>query len=499
MPADTRGNIILELENIGCLKKLRLEFKPGLNIIKAPNASGKTTIIRGFSCMFSDRIPPSHILALDELNGRVRIHYNGRIYEKTLRRTPSGQVVAQGDMLPFADPRAFDACVALAETGVVHRITGGSAFFRKYLEALSYGNYYSAVIDASQELMNEYGRKLAGPSFRNFEALPLLLTELTDLHMKREEIQRKIEESKFNHEAKLQEIRGQIERKSSSLSKEEAQLSQLTKNLSLEKEKEAQFQELLKLTDESSEIASSIKRGIDSSKENQERIRMEIKTQTQLVETLKSDLQVLRVSLRREEEAGPPGLKDLQRQLEKINKMIILKEEEIQRAERFPPDDAEYPGRLVVDVRSEILRKIEWLDKVTGYFQEKYMRRMTSARRRFNSNVTRAFRELGLKGFGNVFLDQNFMLHVMREGGIRQPIETLSASEKLTISLILMLAAKETFLSDFPLFIVDELTLSYDPERFWRIMNYIKRRVPYVIVTSLTSSLMGKPEVIHKP
>ena len=499
MPADTRENIILEFENIGCLKRLRIEFKPGLNIIKAPNASGKTTIIRGFSSMFSDRIPPSHILALDELNGRIRVYYEERVYEKTLRRTPSGRVIAHGDMLPFADPRAFDACVALAETGVVHRITGGSAVFRRYLEELSYGNYYSAIIDAAQSLINEYSRKLAGPSFRKFEALPLLLTELTDLHMRRDQIQQKIRDLQFRREAKLRDVRDRIEEKSSSLMKEEARLSQLTRNLSLEKEREEQLQELLKMTDESSEIASTIRRGIDSSREKQERIRMEIETQTRLLEALKGEIERLKESLRREETAGPKEFEDLERNLEEINKMIILKEEEIQRAERFPPDDAEYPGRLVVDVRSEILRKIEWLDKVTGYFQEKYMRRMTSARCRFNSNVTRAFRELGLEGFGNVFLDQNFMLHVMREGNVRQPIETLSASEKLTISLILMLAAKETFLPDFPLFIVDELTLSYDSERFWRIMNYIKKRVPYVIVTSLTSSLRDKPEVIHKP
>ena len=499
MPADTRENIILELENVGCLKRLRIEFKPGLNIIKAPNASGKTTIIRGFSCMFSDKIPPSHVLALDELNGRIRVHYDGRIYEKTLRRTPSGQVMAQGDMLPFTDPRAFDACVALAETGVVHRITGGNVVFRKYLEELSYGNIYSAVINASQELINKYGRKLAGPSFRNFEMLPLLLTELTDLHIRRDQIKQKIEDLKSSHESRIQEIHDQIEKKSSTLSREETHLSQLTKNLSLEKEREEQLQELLNLTDRSSEVAISINKGIASSREKQERLKMEIESQTRLVESLKSDLKALRDLLKKEEETGPRGLRDLERRLENINKMIILKEEEIQRAERFPPDDAEYPGRLVVDVRSEILRKIEWLEKVTEYFQEKYMRRMTSARRRFNSNVTRAFRELGLKGFENVFLDQNFALHVMREGSIRQPIETLSASEKLTISLILMLAAKETFLPDFPLFIVDELTLSYDPERFWRIMNYIKRRVPYVIVTSLTSSLTGKPEVIHEP
>jgi len=499
MPADTQGHIILELENIGCLKSLHIEFKRGLNIIKAPNASGKTTIIKGFSCMFSDRIPPAHLLSLDELNGRIRVFYNERIYEKTLRRTPSGQVIAQGDMLPFADPRAFDACVALAETGVVHRITGGSTVFRRYLEDLSYGNYYSTVIDASQELINEYGRKLAGPSFRSFEMLPLLLTELTDLHLRREQVTQKIESLKSSHERKLKDIRSRIEEKSSSLLKEEARLSQLTKNLSLEKEREEQLRELMKMTDGSSEIALNIKKRIESSEEKQESIRKEIEAQTGIVESIRVDLEELRESLKKEEETGLRELKDLEREFENINKMIILKEEEIQRAERFPPDDAEYPGRLIVDVRSEILKKIEWLEKVTGYFQEKYMHRMTEARRRFNNNIARAFRELELKGFGNVFLDQNFTLHVMREGSIQQPVETLSASEKLTISLILMLAAKETFLPDFPLFIVDELTLSYDPERFWRIMDYIKMRVPYVIVTSLTSSLTGKPEVIHRP
>jgi len=499
MQADTQKNIILELKNIGCLKRMRLEFKPGVNVIRAPNASGKTTIIRGFSYMFSDKIPPSHVLALDELNGRIRVHYNGRVYEKILRRTPSGEVIAQGEMLPFADPRAFDACVALAETGVVHRITGGSAFFRKYLEDLSYGNYYSAIIDASQELINEYSRRLSGPIFRNFEALPLLLTELTDLHMRRERVQQKIEEAKSSHEAKLRELRGKIESKSASLSIEEARLSQLSRNLSLEKERENQLQELLRMTEEDSKIAISIQEGISSSKEKQEKINSEINKQRRIVEKIKSDLEALRESLRREERLGPRELDGLEKDLENIKKRIILKEEEIQRAERFPPDDKDYPGRLVVDVRSEILRKIEWLEKVTGYFQEKYMRRMTSARRRFNENITRAFRELGLTGFGNVFLDQNFILHIMRNGNIRQPIETLSASEKLTISLILMLAAKETFLPDFPLFIVDELTLSYDPERFWRITNYIKRRVPYVIVTSLSSNLKGEIEVIHKP
>ncbi len=189
-------------------------------------------------------------------------------------------------------------------------------------------------------------------------------------------------------------------------------------------------------------------------------------------------------------------MEGLNKELQRIDKAIILKEDEIQQAESFPPEDPKYHGRLVVEVRSEMMKKIEWLEKVTEYFQEKYMRRMTTARLSFNRNVTKAFAELGLKGFENVFLDQGFALHLVREKSVQQPVETLSASEKLTISLVLMLAAKETFLPDFPFFIIDELTQSYDPERFRQIVNYMRKRVPYVIVTSLIAA--GGLRVVHE-
>ncbi|MFB0523091.1 MAG: hypothetical protein ACETV1_04940, partial [Candidatus Bathyarchaeia archaeon] len=68
----------------------------------------------------------------------------------------------------------------------------------------------------------------------------------------------------------------------------------------------------------------------------------------------------------------------------------------------------------------------------------------------------------------------------------------------LTISLVLMLAAKQTFLPDFPFFIIDELTLSYDPERFRKVVNYMTKRVPYVIVSSLASIKAGGLQVVYK-
>lgn len=49
---------------------------------------------------------------------------------------------------------------------------------------------------------------------------------------------------------------------------------------------------------------------------------------------------------------------------------------------------------------------------------------------------------------------------------------------------MLMLAGREAYLPDFPLFIADETTF-YDSTRFRRIVEYISKRVPYTIITNL--------------
>jgi chromosome segregation ATPase len=403
-----------------------------------------------------------------------------------------------GTMLPFADPRAFESCVALAETGIVHKITGGGSVFREYLEEMSYGKYYSLIISSAQEIVNELSRELAGSSFRKFDSLPLLLTDLTELHIAKENLTEKIKQLQSGLGSEAQRLTKEMEEKEGSLLKEEMNLSELRRDLEREEEREQQLLSLLELTEESAKVAAQIKAGIYESRERQSKIEDQIELQTKIIKRLKDEIEALKSQIQAEKLKEEKELEYLEKELERLNKALILKEEEIQEAERLPLDDPKYPGRLVVEVRNEVMGKIEWLSKAIDYFQDKYMRRMTAARTRFNRNVNKVFERLGLKGFRNVFLDQDFTLHIMRENGVRQPVETLSASEKLTISLILMLAAKETFLPDFPIFILDELTLSYDPERFKQITNYIRQRVPYVIVTSLTSNEPGKIEVMHE-
>ena len=498
MQRDTRQKLVLDLKNVGPLKQIQLEIRPGVNVVRAPNASGKTSLIRGLTSMFSDAVPPAHILALDEVQGRIAVQYGGKPYVKTFRRTPSGDVVASGPMLPFADHRAFDACVAMAETGVVHKITGGSSVFREYLENLSYGKYYGTVSSVAQELVNELSRELASPRFERFESLPLLVTELTNLYLWREQAEFKITGLKSGHESEVQDAAKRKEAKKVELTRQEATLSELRKELNSEKEKAQQLRSFLEETDDSAKVTTKIRNSISESKRKQEKTQKEISRESKRLADLKAELENLERHYQEKITEKIRGLNALETELQRLNKAAILKEEAIQQAEKFPEDDPTYSGRLVVEVRKEATRKIEWLNMVIEYFQDKYMRRMTSAKIRFNRNINRAFKELELKGFENVFLDQNFGLHVVRENGVRQPVETLSSSEKLTVSLILMLAARDTFLPDFPLFILDELTLSYDPARFKRVVDYVKKRVPYVIVTSLTSEGTGKPTVTYE-
>ncbi len=44
------------------------------------------------------------------------------------------------------------------------------------------------------------------------------------------------------------------------------------------------------------------------------------------------------------------------------------------------------------------------------------------------------------------------------------PLEALSTSERITIGIAFLLAAKSEYVRDFPFLVLDELVTSYDPE-----------------------------------
>jgi len=119
----------------------------------------------------------------------------------------------------------------------------------------------------------------------------------------------------------------------------------------------------------------------------------------------------------------------------------------------------------------------------------------------FNTQVNALYKKLGFRDFEDIEIGPDFRISVIRkkEGKIVEdfPLDALAASERITIAIALLLAAKRTYVKDFPFFVLDELITSYDPARFEAVKDYLKRSGDYVLVTEL-SAQAREVEVIHE-
>lgn len=94
--------IVVELENIGGLAgRHRFEFREGLNEVVAPNATGKTSLVKALLAMYvPSALPPDQLLNLDADEGYIRLVVDGGEYVRKFRRV-DGRVV-EVESRPFA-------------------------------------------------------------------------------------------------------------------------------------------------------------------------------------------------------------------------------------------------------------------------------------------------------------------------------------------------------------------------------------------------------------
>jgi len=148
------------------------------------------------------------------------------------------------------------------------------------------------------------------------------------------------------------------------------------------------------------------------------------------------------------------------------------------------------------------LHKLESrLREIREYYEQRQHQHEVQAIVNFNNNVKRVMGDLGFMEFDQIAIDRDDMrLKVLRPGFIRQPVESLSTSEKYSIAIVLQIALRETYLPSIPFFIVDEVVVSYDEERKRRILDYLdemaREKGLYIIVTKL-SEKAGK-EILVK-
>jgi DNA repair exonuclease SbcCD ATPase subunit len=150
---------------------------------------------------------------------------------------------------------------------------------------------------------------------------------------------------------------------------------------------------------------------------------------------------------------------------------------------------------------SGLQEKREFLQTLVNYLESRKNHIVEEVRTTFNSKVTDLYKRLGYRDFDDIEVLPDFRVSVTRKKGGKIvenfPLAALSTSERVTIGIAFLLAAKEEYVKDFPFFVLDELITSYDPERFETIRNYLKKNEDYVIFTELTVDTKDI-EIVHE-
>ncbi len=93
-------SVKIELENIGLFRGKRIfAFEKGLNVIYAPNASGKTSILMGLKVISTSALTSedlSRALNDYEERGNIKLTHNGQTWAVELIRRPNGSVETVG-------------------------------------------------------------------------------------------------------------------------------------------------------------------------------------------------------------------------------------------------------------------------------------------------------------------------------------------------------------------------------------------------------------------
>jgi len=149
----------------------------------------------------------------------------------------------------------------------------------------------------------------------------------------------------------------------------------------------------------------------------------------------------------------------------------------------------------------EYQNKHEFVKELVNYLEARKNKREEEIRATFNMQVNALYKKLGFVDFEDIEIGPDFRISVTRKkaGKIVEgfPLDALAASERITIAIALLLATKQSYVKDFPFFVLDELITSYDPARFEAIKDYLRQSKDYVIVTEL-SSQAKEVEVIHE-
>jgi len=597
--------LILELENIGGLKGIhKFEFIKGINVIKAPNAIGKTSLLRGLELLvLTDKELKNKGYYMNLMTSlrdyaRVKIE-NDFTLERRFRRIGGGESLTcvEGNPLYRNSVRVSTICFAVPENELINKILAKEPI-KEYIEKFSDVEYYKEAVEIINEIKKDLDRqhqlyrsdlirleqeeeilkeeeselkklqeelaslpKIDLEKITKDEELREQLDRLEreksviekEIHDKRRKIEELVSEIQFLdseieilerrikdigkdeqkimeeiHEAdrKKREIEDEIEDITVDVDKIDDELKMVNKNFQLaQKYKEGERAKChacgrpltLRELREWEEELKRAKRELEDKKRELERAREYYEDEIDKLERDRQELRATEKELKGKintRMSKEKTLNELKKEVTELEKKRDIVEENIEKLYRSidinlmelkrKRETIEYQIKTIktrMDARKSRIEDLRIKAKEAAKiameieFTERFIRHLTRRKEEILNAVAKTFEtraldiynRLGFKDFEEIkIVPPDFRIYIKRSGYDKNwPLEALSTSERITLAVILLIAAKEEYLPDFPFFVMDELVTSYDPEKFWILTYYIAQFTDYVLVTQL--------------
>lgn len=598
--------IVLEVKDVGGLVgRQRFEFREGVNEILAPNAAGKTSLVRAIVSLLAP-IPPEQLLNIDSDEGCVKLEVGGREYVRAFKRI--GGRVVETESRPLAKDERFRYIVLDPDLGLISKrimlekdpditdyiikvfkldemrmemetLRKKCDELRKRKESLEKsveelrkkGQEKELLLRQREGLLSELKvlEKIEAEKIKSLERRIIELEgRASSLSARIENISAKIIP---NIEDQIREVEAEIERLETivrdfyiryeepekDIDKIKARIDEVDKQIvKLERELEEKYGKPVVLAlrayeskadacpvcgrhvveperfwRERVESLESIRRDYNMRKRNAEEERKRLWSELER-------LQIKFNEVREIEKVKLPGLRlvydRLMRERDnysnevkklKVEREIILKEVEELKAKIPEEDRIRAEKRLDLERRiraiEQLIKDLDEVIKSMGKAGEELIeveraleetsKTIEDKERVFHETISKMSDEFArvaseiIKEFGFEWLRGIRLARVSEEGREKyiirvirrfpsgreyeQPLELLSTSEKLIISLITVLVGYrlkivEEYGQNVPI-VADESLLSLDPERLERTIDELKRYSKYAIITRL--------------
>ena len=149
----------------------------------------------------------------------------------------------------------------------------------------------------------------------------------------------------------------------------------------------------------------------------------------------------------------------------------------------------------------EILKDMEEIfQSINSYLVLNIKEQREGAANKFNENINKIIDELNFSEFKEIYLDlEDYNLKIIRSDNTNQPINSLSGGEKIVVSSLLQISAKETYNPDIPFIVGDDIILKMDDSRRKIFENYLKNLAKekdwFIILTRVTDEDLIKSEI----